>query len=147
MGHEATAPGAEPGTDTDCNAHMAKITIEVKPGGRSRAVRVVTISGEVDAHTFPELQETLERLVREGHTNIVVECAGLDYISSAGLGVLKQKAFELRASGGDIRLASLPEKIETIMSLLGFTKLLRTFPDVRNAVSSYSGRLRKPKGS
>ena len=104
-------------------------------GGRT--VQVVRIAGDLDAHTFPALQDALERLVVEGARAIVIDCTALAYVSSAGLGVLKKMVLEARASGGDIRLAALSEKIHNIVNLLGFSKIIQTFASVDEAVSSF----------
>lgn len=100
-------------------------------------VEVVVVRGDLDAHTFPKLQERLEASLVAGRPRIVLDCSGLDYISSAGLGVLKQMCRDCRESGGDIRLAGLSEKVRSIMSLLGFTRLLHVYPHPSDAVASF----------
>lgn len=104
-----------------------------------RSVRVLNLKGQLDAHTFPALQRELEDLVSNDHSRVVLDCAGLEYISSAGLGVLKKMTREFRGKKGDIRLAQLPPKIDNVVSLLGFSQVLRTFKGLDEAVQSYKG--------
>lgn len=99
-------------------------------------VRVLSLKGQLDAHTFPKLQTRLEALVGDA-PRVVLDCQGLDYVSSAGLGVLKKMSREFRAVEGDIRLACLSQKIQNVVSLLGFDQVLRVFPQLDEAVASF----------
>src|SRR5512140_1688400 len=75
-------------------------------------VVVLELAGQLDAHTAPEFERFLERTVRdERKLQLVLDFEKLDYISSAGLGVLMGLIEEVRVGGGDIKLAKLPEKI------------------------------------
>ena len=115
-------------------------TFALSESRRERAgkpVRVLRVEGDLDAHTFPQLQARLEQMLGDGERAIVLDCASLDYISSAGLGVLKKMVKEVRSSGGDIRLAALSEKITNIVNLLGFSKIIQVFPTLDEAVASY----------
>lgn len=50
-------------------------------------IRVLDISGELDAHTASQLENSLKALIDQNEICIIVNCKGLDYIASAGLGV------------------------------------------------------------
>lgn len=102
-----------------------------------KSVRVLNLKGQLDAHTFPKLQEELEAIVEGHEPRVVLDCANLEYISSAGLGVLKKMTREFRGKQGDIRLAQLPPKIDNVVSLLGFSQVLKTFKGLDEAVQSY----------
>ena len=106
-------------------------------GGGATKVKVVNVKGQLDAHTFLTLQKELETTLNANDPRLVLDCDGLDYISSAGLGVLKKMVREFRGKGGDIRLARVSDKIDNVMKLLGFSKVIRVFPGLDEAVSSY----------
>jgi len=104
-------------------------------GGKK--VRVLSIAGDLDAHTFPRLQQRLEQMISENERAIVIDCLKLDYVSSAGLSVLRRMARELRQNGGDLRLSGLSEKISNIVNVLGFSKVIQVFESLEDAVASY----------
>ena len=54
---------------------------------------------------------------------MTLDCRGLDYISSAGLGVLLKTQKRLMASGGRLRLAGVRPHLRDIFVYSGFDKL------------------------
>jgi anti-sigma B factor antagonist len=54
----------------------------------------------------------------------VLDCSGLDYISSAGLGVLLKTQKRLMAVGGQLRLTRVNRHIRDIFQYSGFDKIL-----------------------
>jgi anti-sigma B factor antagonist len=119
---------------------------EVSERSETRAdITVIELSGQLDAHTAPEFERFLERVVRdEGKRKLVLDFHGLEYISSAGLGVLMGLIEEVRAvdsnsstTGGDMKLAALPEKIFHVLDLLGFPIVFQIFPTVREAEAAF----------
>ena len=68
----------------------------------------------------------------------MLDCHELEYISSAGLGVLKQMRKEFENHGGDVRLTRLPAKIASILDLLGFSKIIKSFKGNEEGIASYN---------
>lgn len=110
---------------------------------RMNRVDLVEVSGRVDAATSPQLKQQIEALFEEGRYRIVLNLAGLEYISSPGLRVLieaRKKAREWKITdleGGDIRIANLPPKIKEVFDLTGFTSLFELYSDTVEAVGSF----------
>jgi len=101
-------------------------------------VAILELSGELDAHTAPQFERFLERIVREeAKRKLVLDFHHLEYISSAGLGVLMGLIEEARQSGGDIKLAALPDKIFHVLDLLGFPVVFQIVPTIADAVAAY----------
>jgi anti-sigma B factor antagonist len=99
---------------------------------------IIALVGQIDAHTAPEFDRFLEQTIRTaGQSKLVLDFTEVEYISSAGLGVLMGYVEETRSKGGDIRLAALPERIYHILDLLGFPLVFKIYSMVNEAVSSY----------
>jgi anti-sigma B factor antagonist len=102
-------------------------------------ITILALAGQLDAHTAQEFERFLERIVRdEGKRQIVLDMERLEYISSAGLGVLMGLIEEVRTKEGDIKLARLPEKIFHVLDLLGFPLVFQIFSGVDEAEAAFN---------
>ena len=100
-------------------------------------LRKVRIKGYLDSSTFPQLQEHLNNLLQEGIHYYLLDLADLDYISSAGLGVLMGILREVREKQGDLKIVNMSEKIERVFSLLGFSRLMKVYASEEEAVKAF----------
>ncbi|HNR93808.1 MAG TPA: STAS domain-containing protein [Kiritimatiellia bacterium] len=100
---------------------------------------ILHLDGSLDAYSFPRLETALNQLRENSRNRVVLDCEGLDYISSAALGALIGFARRAREQNGDLKLAKLSAKIYNIVELLGFHKILEIHPEVGQAVSSFAG--------
>ena len=114
---------------------MKDFHIEIEAVGD---VQVVRLSGSLDMYSFPRLESQLGGLFQHGQYRVVLDCRGLDYIGSAGLGALIGFAKQAREHRGDLRLLNVPERIFKIIELLGFTKVLLVFTNEAEAVASFN---------
>jgi anti-anti-sigma factor len=79
----------------------------------------VAFSGRLDAAQSPKAQAFLDALPDPG----AIDLSGLEYISSAGLGVLLRTHKRLMASGGKLRLNNVGNHIYDIFKYSGFDQL------------------------
>lgn len=100
-------------------------------------VSVVALRGYLDAYTAPSLDELFEQLFKQGKYRLIVDCADLEYISSAGLGVFMGHVEPFRAAGGDIKFCSLPERIAMIVEILGFQHIFQFYPHRQEAYVAF----------
>ena len=107
--------------------------------GRSEqdGVVILALQGYLDAHTAPQFERAIETEFGAGHARIVADCAGLDYISSAGLGVFMSFIEDIRAAGGDIKLCSIVPKVYQVFDVLGFPELFDIVADVPAALNRF----------
>lgn len=100
-------------------------------------VRILAVQGYLDAHTAPSFESSIENEIRSGNVRLVVDCASLTYISSAGLGVFMSFLEDAREQGGDIKLAAITPKVFQIFDVLGFPKLFDITPTVEEAIARF----------
>jgi len=110
---------------------------------RLNRVDVVTVVGRLTAAEAPLLQGRLNQLFDEGRYRIVLDFAGLEYVSSPGLRVLieaRKRAREWKLTDfdrGDVRIVNLPTRIKEVFDLTGFTSLFHIYDDLVEAVGSF----------
>jgi anti-sigma B factor antagonist len=79
----------------------------------------VVISGRLDASQSPAAQAFLDKV----QGKVTMDCSRLEYISSAGLGVLLKTQKRLMASGGTLRLSGVNRHLKDIFVYSGFDKI------------------------
>lgn len=98
---------------------------------------VATVAGSIDTLTSGSLSESLAEQIETGARQLVLDMSGVDYISSAGLRSLLGAMKLARRQGGDFRLAEVREMVLKVLTLSGFTGILRLYDDVGQAVASF----------
>ncbi|MCH7620037.1 MAG: STAS domain-containing protein, partial [Candidatus Marinimicrobia bacterium] len=72
-----------------------------------------------------------------GRYKLVLNFKELEYISSAGLGVIMGNIEEIRSHDGDIKLSDMSEKIFRVFDLVGFPSLYDIFDSQEEAESAF----------
>lgn len=116
------------------NFQLETVAIPVK----DVQVQKVQISGYLDSSTFPQLQEHLDELLRKGNHHYLLDLKNLEYISSAGLGVLMGILREVREKDGDLKIINMSEKIERVFYLLGFSRLMKVYGSEEEALEAFA---------
>lgn len=83
------------------------------------APQEIRFVGRLDAAQAPTAQAALDRLSGQ----VALDLSGLDYISSAGLGVLLKTHKRLVGAGGGLRLSGLRPHIREIFAYAGFDQI------------------------
>ena len=84
----------------------------------------VVIEGRLDAAQAAAAQSFLDTV--SGSTTL--DCTALEYISSAGLGVLLKTQKRLKATGGKLRLTGVNRHLQDIFLYSGFDQIFEIEP-------------------
>lgn len=103
-------------------------------------VEILTLVGELDAHTVTELDAAILRCLQNGRHRIVVNGASLQYISSAGLGVFLSHIDEIRDNGGDLTICELRPNVFDVFDLLGFPMLFSIVNSEQEAIDLFTAQ-------
>ena len=106
---------------------------------RQQGVLVVSPIGRVDSTTSAALDKRLLALVGAGERRLVVDFAGVDYISSAGLRVMLSLAKRMREAPGSLALCAMGDSVREVFNLAGFMPLFVVEPTRAGAVARVAG--------
>jgi anti-sigma B factor antagonist len=118
---------------------MENINISLSESGQDRSVSEIRVDGVIDTLTAGELEEVIDTLIKRGRFRIVFDLAGVDYISSAGWGIFISHIKDVRAHGGDIKLANMVPNVQEIYQLLEFDNVLQAFSSTDQARDNFGG--------
>ena len=85
---------------------------------------VVVITGRLDAAQCPTAQSFLDKV----QGTVTMDCSRLEYISSAGLGVLLKTQKRLMAGSGKLRLSGINRHLQDIFQYSGFDQIFEIEP-------------------
>jgi anti-sigma B factor antagonist len=91
---------------------------------------LIAISGRIDSETSPEVAQAFQTVQDQGQYNLLVDMAGLEYISSATLRALMaaQRASK-RTQRGEVTLLRVPESIYNVLDMAGLVEIFRIVED------------------
>lgn len=90
----------------------------------SRAA-VVEIAGPLNGTTSPDVEEYINALMQKNIVFILADAGRLEYVSSAGIGLMLLLQQKIAAANGFFVLFNLPEEIASLYRILGFDKVFK----------------------
>ena len=103
------ADGAEDGDGTGAPVPQARSPLDVRLGTEGRAP-VLTVTGEVDLSTAPQLSSALNQLTGAGRTPlpVLVDLSGTTHLGSVGISMLLVAQRRCEAAGTPLRVVTGP---------------------------------------
>jgi anti-sigma B factor antagonist len=103
----------------------ASLDIGIRPGP------VVTISGEVDIYSGPQLRDQLLDVIRRHGARLALDLTGVTFIDCAGINVLLAARRRAHLEGGWLRVIRASPRVERVIALTGLDPVLMpaTLPD------------------
>ena len=82
------------------------------------------LMGRLDSVTSEEMEKIFDD-VSDRFSRIVLNMAGMEYVSSAGLRILKNLHIKMRKREGELILCNVPRMVMEVFEMTGFAGLLR----------------------
>lgn len=106
--------------------------VEIRPAEWNKDITVVKLRGSVDAQTAPVFEKEAMAAVRKGKKRILIDCAGLDFISSAGIGVFMVILSEVEGDGF-VKVMNLSDEVYESFDLLGIPEVMEIYKNEKDA--------------
>jgi anti-sigma B factor antagonist len=110
---------------------MAEAEFSLKMDG---GIAILGVGGSIDAHSTPQFDKEMKSILTKSK-KIILDMLKVDYIATAGLGVLIASFNEAKAAGGNIVIANMPDKIKHVFDTMGFSKVISVAPSLDQAKS------------
>ncbi|MDZ4699577.1 MAG: STAS domain-containing protein [Rhodothermales bacterium] len=100
---------------------------------------VITLKGNVmGGPDGAKLHDTLKELKEQDKKNVVVDLSKTKFMNSSGLGMLISAMTTMRNAGGDLRLANVADRIQSLLVITKLITVFKHYDNVEDAVSSYA---------
>jgi len=83
------------------------------------------------------MHEMLHDLVEHGKKKVVIDLGGVDWMNSTGLGILISSLTTMRNNDGDLKLANITDKIESLLTITKLVTVFETYDSTSEAISSF----------
>jgi anti-sigma B factor antagonist len=97
----------------------------------------LNLVGELIAETRMEPERILREWFEGGVTRVIIRCAALSYIDSAGLSTLLGALHRFRRQGGDLVLADMNPALSAIFEVTSMEKYFKIFPSIPAALAHF----------
>lgn len=118
---------------------MSNLDISSQISSSNKEVSIVTLSGSIDASTLPKFKTALDTLIGAHRYKLIIDCKGLTFISSAGVGFLMDVHDRVNLLQGDMKLINVTPQVCETIELLGFSDILHILSDERQALEEFGG--------
>ena len=107
-------------------------------------ILIIKADGDLNAETADEFVESIGKLVDAGLHSIIIDCSGLDFISSSGLGMLVRLHKRMDEKIGDVKIASVKSLIVNVLRMTRLNKVFSIYPDVESARQAFKVEKKTP---
>jgi len=101
---------------------------------------VISVTGEVDLYTAPELKRELVTAIDEGARRVIVDLSEATFIDSTTLGVLLSGVKRLRPVGGELAVVCTDRNIRKIFEITLLDRVFAIYEDRSEALGT-AGRV------
>lgn len=84
-----------------------------------------------------ELHEKLRELIKGNSKKVIIDLSDVDWMNSTGLGILISGLTTMRNAGGELKLARVTEKIQSLLVITKLVTVFETHDSVEEAITSF----------
>lgn len=99
--------------------------IEVEEKGE---VVVLRLHGRLDAASSPQIEKKINSIIEAGHFRLILNFAGVEYLSSAGMRLMLSVSKKLGHLEGKMVACSLHDEVMDVIKMAGFQEVLEIYP-------------------
>ena len=94
---------------------------------------VLTLAGDIDMHTAPEVRDCLAGLQADGVRSVVVDLAAVTFLDSSALGTFVVAHRALAGVGGQLKLAAPSSHVRKVLRITRLAEVIPLYESVDEA--------------
>jgi anti-sigma B factor antagonist len=84
------------------------------------------------------LHDQLHDFIAQDKKKVVIDLSKVEWMNSTGLGILISGLTTLRNNGGELKLANVTDKIESLLTITKLITVFENYENVEDAVKSFA---------
>ena len=109
----------------------------MKPG-----VVSLSLIGPIDENSSPTLDKEICEVLAEPVEVLVLDMSGVDYITSAGVGIIVKTKTSLKRKGSNFAMINLQPQVQKVFEIIRLTPILEVFAS-REELDEYLGKVQR----
>ena len=102
-----------------------KLQIQIRP--TKHGTVIMSPEGSIDANTSPILDREFCKILAGNIKTLVIDMAGVDFISSAGIGTVTKAKVTIKRQGGDLAMINVPPQVKKVFEIMRLGPVLNVF--------------------
>lgn len=100
---------------------MNPAPFQVEVGELEHGVRTISVQGELDLSTAPDLEGPLEKTLENGEGSVLIDLSRCEFIDSTGIALLVRawQRLDSDGSGRDLVLCSQNDQVRRVLEITG----------------------------
>ena len=104
-------------------------------------ILIADLFGELDHHTAAKVRSSIDEMMQVyGSRNLIFDFSRVDFMDSAGIGVILGRYRKLQPDGGRVAIAACGQKIRSILNMAGVFSIIVYTDTKADAVEFLQGR-------
>ena len=120
---------------------MKLISQDFSPRIRSVAIAgndAADVTVRLDLSTVPVFKQQIPAEIVEAE-NVILDLSNVAFVDSSGLGAILSCVRDLTASGGDLKICSVQQRVMVVFDLVRLPKIIGIHEDVDAARAAFGG--------
>src|SRR4051794_6393862 len=129
-------------TDRRCNSIRCvnPVPFEVSASELAGGVEVISVRGELDLSTAPDLERPLEEVLERGEGPLLVDLSECEFIDSTGIAVIVRAWQRLEGSSGrGLMICSYNDQVRRVLDITGLDLSIPVHRTRDEALASIAG--------
>ena len=93
---------------------------------------VITVSGEVDLATSPELDNAIIAAIESGTSSVAINLTDVSFMDSSGLGVIVRGLKRCREADKDLDLVITNERVLKVFGITGLDQVIPIYDSIED---------------
>jgi anti-sigma B factor antagonist len=83
------------------------------------------------------LHDRLHELIEQNKRKVIIDLSKVEWMNSTGLGILISGLTTLRNNDGELKLANVTDKIQSLLTITKLVTVFEAFDSVEDAIKSF----------